>query len=73
MRYLALGLIKLYRYLISPFIAPACRFTPTCSEYAEEAFARYGFIKGMYLTVCRLFKCHPFHSGGFDPVPDRKN
>lgn len=48
---------------------PTCRFTPTCSEYALEALQRYGAIKGSYLSVRRILKCHPFHKGGFDPVP----
>ncbi|MEN2985765.1 MAG: membrane protein insertion efficiency factor YidD [Thermodesulfovibrionaceae bacterium] len=60
-------IIKFYRKYISPFMPPVCRFTPTCSEYAEEAVKKYK-IKGLYLTVKRILKCHPFHPGGYDPL-----
>lgn len=62
-------LIKAYQYLISPLTGPRCRFYPTCSSYAIEAYERYGIVKGSSLTVKRILKCHPFHPGGFDPVP----
>lgn len=62
-------LIKMYRYVISPFTASACRFYPTCSVYALEAVSRYGSLKGSFLAVKRILKCHPFHPGGVDPVP----
>ncbi|MBU0993725.1 MAG: membrane protein insertion efficiency factor YidD [Proteobacteria bacterium] len=62
-------LIKLYQGLISPFIGPACRFYPTCSVYAMTAIIRYGALKGSYLALKRVLRCHPFHPGGFDPVP----
>jgi len=65
-----LCVIGIYRYLISPLIGSNCRFYPTCSHYAEDAYKRYGFFKGSYLTIRRLLKCHPWHSGGIDPVPD---
>ena len=65
---LAIGLIQLYRLIISPFLPPACRFAPTCSRYSEQAIARYGLLRGGWLTVCRLCRCHPFHPGGYDPV-----
>jgi len=68
MRRLAIGLIKAYQYAISPLLGSNCRFHPTCSSYAEEAFRRFGVIKGGYLTVLRIVKCQPFHSGGYDPV-----
>ncbi|SLM28330.1 putative membrane protein insertion efficiency factor [Desulfamplus magnetovallimortis] len=61
--------IRLYQYIISPVIGPACRFYPSCSEYAFEAVKKYGSFKGSYLAVKRILKCHPFHPGGFDPVP----
>ncbi|WP_236889556.1 membrane protein insertion efficiency factor YidD [Desulfoluna limicola] len=62
-------LIKAYQYLVSPFTGPRCRFYPTCSAYAIEAYERYGVLKGSCLAVKRILKCHPFHPGGFDPVP----
>jgi hypothetical protein len=65
----ALCLIKFYRVYISPLKPPCCRFEPTCSAYAYEAFTKYGFFKGLYLSVRRILKCHPFHKGGYDPVP----
>jgi hypothetical protein len=61
-------LIKFYRAFISPLTPPSCRFVPTCSEYALLAFEKYGAWRGLYLTVRRLLKCHPFHKGGYDPV-----
>ncbi|NLG25816.1 MAG: membrane protein insertion efficiency factor YidD [Clostridiales bacterium] len=64
-----LGLLRLYRRFISPLLPPSCRFYPTCSAYAMEAIAKYGALKGGYLAVRRLLKCHPFHPGGYDPVP----
>lgn len=64
-----LGLIWFYRHCISPYKPPTCRFTPTCSEYAMQAFRKYGPIKGLYLTVRRLFRCHPWGGSGYDPVP----
>lgn len=67
----AMFAIKGYRRFISPLLPPSCRFTPTCSKYALIAFERFGFIKGSYLTVRRLLKCHPFHEGGYDPVPEK--
>ena len=67
--WLALGLIRFYRKFISPMKRPCCRFLPTCSEYALEAFYRHGFLKGLFLSVRRIFRCNPFGKGGFDPVP----
>jgi len=61
-------LIKLYKYLISPFIPSSCRFSPSCSAYAIDAVEKYGCLKGSYLAVRRIFRCHPFHQGGYDPV-----
>lgn len=68
---LALGLIRFYQRLISPMLPPACRFRPTCSRYAAQAITVHGLAKGGYLTARRLLKCHPFHPGGYDPVPPR--
>jgi hypothetical protein len=61
-------LIKLYKYLLSPFIPSSCRFSPSCSAYAIDAVEKYGCLKGSYLAVRRIFRCHPFHQGGYDPV-----
>ena len=64
-------LISLYRKYISPLQPPCCRFTPTCSAYAVEAFRKRGFFVGMILTVWRILRCNPFSKGGYDPVPER--
>lgn len=64
-----LALVKFYQYCISPFTPPACRFTPTCSQYAVEALRKYGPIKGCWLTLKRLARCHPWGGSGYDPVP----
>jgi putative membrane protein insertion efficiency factor len=64
-----IALIKAYQYCISPFLAPSCRFYPTCSVYAISAIKKHGSIKGFFLAVKRILKCHPFHPGGFDPIP----
>jgi hypothetical protein len=61
-------LLRAYQVLISPLLPPACRFTPTCSEYAIEAVRQYGALRGFYLATRRLLRCHPFHPGGYDPV-----
>lgn len=61
-------LLKGYRKIISPLKRKCCRFYPTCSQYAIEAFEKHGFIKGSFLTGKRVLKCHPFHPGGYDPV-----
>ena len=66
---LAVTLIKLYQKIISPLLGANCRFYPTCSQYALEAINKYGFIKGSWLAVRRILRCHPFHPGGYDPVP----
>ena len=68
-RFTVLGLLKAYKKWLSPLIPPACRYHPTCSEYMSEAVERYGIAKGVWLGVKRLFRCHPFGKGGFDPVP----
>ena len=69
---LFLLLIRFYQVAISPHLGKNCRFMPTCSQYAYIAITRFGVIKGKYLAVRRLLKCHPFHEGGYDPVPEKK-
>lgn len=64
-----LAAVRAYQRLISPYTPPSCRFSPTCSEYAVGAISRYGPWKGTGLAVWRLLRCHPFHPGGYDPVP----
>ncbi|MDJ0886813.1 MAG: membrane protein insertion efficiency factor YidD [Desulfobacterales bacterium] len=65
----AIQVIRGYQSLVSPIIGPCCRFHPSCSAYALEAIGRHGVFKGAWLVTRRLLKCHPFHPGGFDPVP----
>lgn len=65
----AIGLIRVYRAVVAPVLAPRCRFEPSCSAYALEALEVHGVAKGLYLSAVRLGKCHPFHCGGLDPVP----
>ena len=64
-----LGAIRFYRGAISPYLPSACRFRPTCSAYAQQAIEKYGARKGGYLALRRILRCHPFHPGGYDPVP----
>lgn len=68
MKYAVLELLKLYKTFISPFLPPACRFSPTCSEYARDAVEKYGALKGTWLGVKRILRCQPFSKGGYDPV-----
>lgn len=70
MKAILIGLVKFYRSFISPMMAPHCRFYPTCSCYAQESLQRHGALKGSYLALHRLSKCHPWHDGGVDLVPD---
>jgi uncharacterized protein len=65
----SVAVLAFYKSAISPWLPRACRFEPTCSVYAREAFERYGFLRGAGLSLRRLFRCHPFRRGGFDPVP----
>ncbi|MGA9755278.1 MAG: membrane protein insertion efficiency factor YidD [Desulfobaccales bacterium] len=65
----ALLIIRAYQVLISPLFPSSCRFAPTCSQYAAEALSRHGVWRGLGLTIRRLCRCHPFHPGGWDPVP----
>lgn len=72
MKLILIGIIKFYQKVISPLTPPSCRFYPTCSHYGLEAIEKHGALKGGWLTIRRISKCHPFHEGGFDPVPDKK-
>ena len=69
MKYLLIKIIEFYQNWISPLKPPVCRFIPTCSEYAVTALKKYGVIKGIFLIIKRILKCHPLHKGGYDPVP----
>ena len=62
-------LFRTYKRVVSPWLPPACRYVPTCSEYAMEAVARYGVLRGSWMALTRLLRCHPFVKGGYDPVP----
>ena len=73
MKTLFIKLIRLYQLYISPLTPPTCRFQPTCSNYAVEAISEYGVLKGTWLGTKRILKCHPFHAGGYDPVPPKKD
>lgn len=73
MKYVCIFLIEQYKKYISPLKAPCCRFTPSCSQYAIEAFSRWGFLIGFYLSLFRVARCNPFCRGGADPVPERRN
>ena len=66
--HILIKLIKIYKYLISPFIGPSCRYLPTCSEYSIDALKTYGFAKGLMLSFKRIMSCHPWGNSGFDPV-----
>ena len=68
MRKIFIFLIKFYQKAISPFLGKRCRFYPTCSEYTKQAVEKYGALKGLYLGLIRILKCHPFHKGGYDPL-----
>jgi putative membrane protein insertion efficiency factor len=69
MNRLALAMIRFYQKAVSPWLPPACRYYPSCSAYAIEAIERYGLFRGAVLATKRILRCHPFHAGGYDPVP----
>ena len=66
------ALIRLYQLTLSPLLGPRCRFHPSCSHYMQEAISTHGVLRGLWLGLCRLGRCHPFHPGGYDPVPPAK-
>ncbi|MGS2720960.1 membrane protein insertion efficiency factor YidD [Paraglaciecola aestuariivivens] len=72
LRKIPIGLIKLYKIVLSPLLGPTCRFHPSCSSYAIQAITEFGFIKGSWLSIKRILKCHPFNDGGYDPLPTKK-
>lgn len=72
MKRLFIGLIRFYQRYVSRYTPPRCRFSPTCSQYSIEVYERFGIFKGSWLTLKRIVKCHPFHPGGFDPVPEKE-
>ena len=69
MKSILIGLVRFYRYAISPMLGRNCRYFPTCSEYTLEAIEKYGAVRGGWLGAKRLCRCHPWHHGGYDPVP----
>jgi uncharacterized protein len=69
MRYIATILIRIYQWTVSPLLGPSCRYYPSCSHYGLEAINRFGVLRGGWLTLKRIGRCHPWHPGGFDPVP----
>jgi hypothetical protein len=71
MKPILMFLIRGYRWLISPLFPPVCRYQPTCSQYALEAVERFGPLRGSWLAIRRVLRCHPFHPGGYDPVPPK--
>jgi len=71
MRQVIIGALRLYKRWVSPLLPSACRFHPTCSEYMMEAVDRFGVVRGTGMGLARLLRCHPFHPGGVDPVPQR--
>lgn len=71
MRRILIGLIQIYRHLVSPLLGPHCRFQPSCSSYAEEALHRHGCLRGSWLAVRRILRCHPLGGYGYDPVPGK--
>jgi uncharacterized protein len=70
MKSLALAMIRFYKRFISPALPSSCIYEPTCSVYTYQAIERYGFIRGTWMGIKRISRCHPFHAGGYDPVPD---
>lgn len=73
MKYLLIAIVRAYQYIISPYFPNNCRYEPTCSRYAVEALKKHGALKGGWLTVKRIGRCHPWAKGGYDPVPDHEH
>ena len=73
MRRLILVLIRFYQWLVSPWLGPRCRFHPSCSQYAATAIGRFGVLRGGWLALKRIGRCHPWHPGGLDPVPEKQS
>lgn len=71
MKRLVLAMIHGYQRWVSPLKKPCCRYIPTCSAYAVQAVERFGVVKGLFLALCRILRCNPFHPGGYDPVPEQ--
>jgi putative membrane protein insertion efficiency factor len=71
-RKIVIVLLRIYRYLISPLLGQKCRFFPSCSCYAQTAIENHGVLRGGWLTLKRILRCHPLHEGGFDPVPEKE-
>jgi putative membrane protein insertion efficiency factor len=71
MKSLLMFFFRIYRLAVSPFLGHTCRFYPTCSAYAEDALRTHGVLKGLHLTLRRIMRCHPWHHGGVDPVPEK--
>ena len=72
LRKVPIGVIKFYQTVLSPMLGPTCRFHPSCSHYAIDAITEHGIIKGCWLSIKRILKCHPLNDGGYDPVPEKK-
>lgn len=73
LNFLLIGLVRIYQFAISPYFPPSCRFVPTCSQYSIEALKIHGPFKGLWLTIKRISRCHPWGGSGFDPVPPQKS
>ncbi|MEA3265802.1 MAG: membrane protein insertion efficiency factor YidD [Candidatus Fermentibacteria bacterium] len=70
MRTILIAVVRIYRRVLSPLLPPSCIYTPTCSVYAEEALRKHGAFRGLLMATKRILRCHPWHSGGYDPVPE---